>query len=98
VRRRLEAGASAEPTPSKATLRAGLGLLARSDLRGACAGLISPATVVAGDRDPLVPVAAIDRMRALNPRLRSFVAEGAGHALLLTHPQAVLEAAAEVLQ
>lgn len=98
VRRRLEAGARAEPTPSKATLRAGLDLLARSDLRAACAGLISPAVLVAGDRDPLVPVAAIDRMRALNPRLRGLVAEGAGHALLLTHPQAVLEAAAEALQ
>jgi len=98
VRRWLEAGARQEPTPSKATLRAGLDLLARSDLRAACAGLRSPATVVAGDRDPLVPVAAIDQMRVLNPRLRSFLAEGAGHALLLTHPQAVLHAAAEVLQ
>lgn len=98
VRRRLEAGARGEPTPSKAALRAGLDLLARCDLRAACAEQISPAAVVAGDRDPLVPVAATDRMRALNPRLRSFVVEGAGHALLLTHPQAVLEAAVEVLQ
>jgi len=98
VRRRLEAGSRQEPTPSKATLRAGLDLLARSDLRAACAGLIPPAVVVAGDRDPLVPVAAIDGMRALNPHLRGFVAEGAGHALLLTHPRAVLEAAAEVLR
>ena len=98
VRRRLEAGARQEPAPSKATLRAGLDLLARSDLRAACAGLSSPAIVVAGDRDPLVPVAAIDRMRALNPALRSLVAEGAGHVLPLTHPQAVLAAAAEVLR
>lgn len=96
VRRQLEAVATEGPTPSKKTLRAGLDLLARSDLRAACAGLLPPAIAVAGDRDRLMPLSGIDRMRDLNPRLRRLVAEGAGHALFLTHPQAVLAAAADL--
>lgn len=98
VQRQLEAAATEGPTPSEKTLRTGLDLLARSDLRAACAGLLPPAIAVAGDRDRLVPPSGIDRMRILNPRLRRLVAEGAGHALFLTHPQAVLEAVAELLR
>ncbi|MCG3201370.1 MAG: Pimeloyl-[acyl-carrier protein] methyl ester esterase [Gammaproteobacteria bacterium] len=98
VQRQLEARGYQGPAPSKKTLRVGLDLLARSDLRAACAALLPPAIAVAGDRDPLVPLSAIDRMRVLNPRLRILIAQGAGHALFLTHPQVVAEAAAADLQ
>lgn len=98
VQRQLEAHGCRGPAPSKATLRAGLELLGRIDLRAACAGLLPPAIAVAGDRDPLVPLSACDRMRVLNPRLRILIARGAGHALFLTHPRMVAEAATEALQ
>jgi pimeloyl-ACP methyl ester esterase len=86
-----------DATPSRATLKAGLELLSDTDLRATCARLSPPTVVIVGDRDPLLPVAAVDHMRALNPRLHTLTVRGAGHALLLTHPRAVLEAAAQVL-
>jgi pimeloyl-[acyl-carrier protein] methyl ester esterase len=98
VQQQLRTSIETGSTPSRATLNAGLELLSTADLRTTFARLSQPTVVIVGDRDPLLPASAADHMRALNPRLQTVTVHGAGHALPVTHPEAVLEAAAKVVR
>ena len=97
VQQRLQTSLESAGTPSRATLKAGLELLRATDLRTTFARLSRPTVAIVGDRDPLLPASAAEHMRALNPRLQTVTVHGAGHALPVTHAEAVLDAAAKVV-
>lgn len=73
-------------------LAPGLTILARADLRGHLASLTMPALVIHGERDALVPVGAARFLAEALPRARLTTMADAGHALPLTHADAVCSA------
>ena len=93
--RRMRQVLEARPQPAPAVLRDGLALLEATDLRPRLAGIRCPAVVVHGTRDRLVPVAA-GRYLALRLGAAWRPVPGAGHAPLLSHPEVVARAAAEL--
>jgi pimeloyl-[acyl-carrier protein] methyl ester esterase len=74
------------PTPDALALRAGLDILAATDLRGRLADVRQPALVVSGERDRLTPPAAGRYLAAGLPRGRFIGLQGAAHAPFLSHP------------
>jgi pimeloyl-[acyl-carrier protein] methyl ester esterase len=78
--------------PSSATLAAALELAGRVDLRLALPAVATPALVVAGDRDALVPLQATRELAAALPAASHVTIEGAAHAPFLSHPAAFLGA------
>ncbi|KRG40505.1 pimeloyl-[acyl-carrier protein] methyl ester esterase [Stenotrophomonas pictorum JCM 9942] len=78
-----------EPAPH--ALHEGLALLARADLRGALPALHKPGLWIGGQRDRLVPAAALHRAAALAPagRHQAHTVEGGGHAPFLGHADQV---------
>lgn len=76
--------------PAPAALAATLALLERSDLRDETASIAAPATLIAGTRDALVPVAGMRALAAIMPRAKLTEIEGAAHAPFLSHPRAFL--------
>lgn len=74
------------PEPEPAALRAGLGILAATDLRGQLTKLTQPALVIAGGRDRLVPAEAARRLAAGLPAGKLQLAPAAAHAPFLTDP------------
>ncbi len=91
-RRVLEA-----PAPHPRGLALGLELLRDWDLRPALASLSQPLWLGFGERDTLVPVAVADAVAGLQPTARITRFAGAGHAPLLSHPEALLAALGPVL-
>jgi pimeloyl-[acyl-carrier protein] methyl ester esterase len=83
--------------PAAAALGAGLRVLRRTDLRARLESLRSPALVIHGDRDRLVPHAAGERMSRLLPGARFLAVRGAAHAPFLSNPEAVVAALQEHL-
>jgi pimeloyl-[acyl-carrier protein] methyl ester esterase len=83
--------------PSPGALRAGLSILADTDLRALLPAIDQPALVVAGERDRLTPAEAGRQLAAALPaaRFRSF--PDAAHAPFLTHPEAFVAAVAGFL-
>lgn len=79
-----------EPDPE--SLRAGLRILADTDLRHRLAMLQQPALVIAGERDRLTPAEAGRRLAAGLPEGRYLELPAAAHAPFLTHPEAFLGA------
>lgn len=80
--------------PAPAALRAGLAILAGTDLRARLASLRQPALVVTGERDRLVPAEAGRRLCAALPRGSLLALPGAAHAPFLTHADDFLAAVA----
>ena len=78
--------------PSAAVLAAALRLLHDTDLRPALARIATPALVVGGKRDALVPIEATHALAAALPQATHFAIEGAAHAPFLSHRQAFLDA------
>jgi pimeloyl-[acyl-carrier protein] methyl ester esterase len=99
---RLQRAWEAYPAPSLAVLRQGLEILRRTDLRGKLAQISCPVTVVAGQKDRLVPKEALEQLAASLPKARFKSLEGAGHVPFLSHPKEladlVREFAADVRQ
>lgn len=98
--RRLRAGLFAHGEPAPQALRGGLAILAGTDLRARMASLQCPVGLMVGERDTLVPAAALDCIkqccrapRSTGPTQRAVsdiktaVIAGAGHAPFLSHPQ-----------
>ena len=73
------------------TLATGLHTLATLDLRNALAQCRLPVLILHGMRDPLIPVAAAERMLEALPLAKLVRHVHAGHALPLTHPEWVAE-------
>ncbi len=90
--RRLEALVAERPPAEDAALAAGLEVLAGSDLREEAARTRQPAMVIHGTLDELVPVDAGRLLAGALPDARFAAIEGAAHAPLLTHADAVASA------
>lgn len=90
--RRLEALLDERPAADGAALAAGLAVLATADLRSRSAAIVQPAAVIHGLRDALVPAEAGRFLAATLPRARFVGLDEAGHAPLLTHPDALASA------
>lgn len=78
--------------PAPRALREGLDLLATLDLRHELATLQQPVQLILGATDYLVPAAAGDALKALQPALSLAVIEGSGHAPFLAQPALFLAA------
>jgi len=72
--------------PHPAGLRAGLDILADSDLRESLPTIDRPALLLAGERDTLVPLAAVQATRDMLPNAQLTVLPGAGHAPFISAP------------
>lgn len=93
LRRTLEQRAEPEPD----ALRAGLDILATTDLRNLLDTVRQPALVVAGERDRLTPAGAGRRLAAGLPGGRLLALPGAAHVPFLSHPEAFVAAVTEFL-
>jgi pimeloyl-[acyl-carrier protein] methyl ester esterase len=78
--------------PSPSALASSLDVLCRSDLRAALAGITTPALVIGGDRDALVPLQATRELAAALPNGQHVTIAGAAHAPFLSHRLAFLDA------
>jgi pimeloyl-[acyl-carrier protein] methyl ester esterase len=86
VLRQLRTGMLRRARPDTAALRAGLEILRNTDLRAACATVDCPALLIGGERDSLVPAAAVTATASLLPRSRIHMVDGGGHAPFLSAP------------
>jgi pimeloyl-[acyl-carrier protein] methyl ester esterase len=75
--------------PTARALREGLQLLESTDLRGALPALGKPSLWIAGQRDRLVPPAAIQAAAALAPGGQALTIAHGGHAPFLGHADEV---------
>lgn len=80
------------PAASRAGLEQGLEILLHTDLRRELAHLACPTRWLFGTRDTLVPRSLPLRLAQLLPDARIEQIDGAGHAPLLSHPSACLDA------
>ncbi len=78
-------------------LRAGLALLADSDLRDQVRRITMPALVLAGRNDCVVPLQAAQALAALLPQSQWQLVRRAGHAPFLSHPDEVSAALLQFL-
>lgn len=74
--------------PSRATLKAALGVLAETDLRDDARSITAPTLIVTGERDGLVPRAAGAWLARTIHGARHVDIPGAAHAPFLSHPRA----------
>lgn len=86
------------PEPDPAALRAGLDILAATDLRDRLPAIGQRVLVVAGGRDRLTPAEAGRRLAAGLPQARCLVLPGAAHVPFLNHPEAFLDAVSAFLE
>ncbi|MEX1080477.1 MAG: alpha/beta fold hydrolase [Halofilum sp. (in: g-proteobacteria)] len=94
--RALRAAAAIDGVPEGASLRAGLRILATTDLRGALGALSCQVAAIMGEADPLVPVAVEPSLGAAGVLVERIA--GAGHAPFASHPDAFLAAQAVLEQ
>lgn len=85
--RRLRAVLAEGGDPAPAALRAGLRLLAETDLRMQLPGISAPALVLHGGRDRLAPPGAGEYLAAHLPQAQLALIPPAGHAPFLSHPE-----------
>lgn len=96
--RRLRAELWRRGVPSAAALRAGLEVLAGTDLREQLPAIRQEALVLHGGRDRIVPVEAGEYLAARLPNARRVVIAPAGHAPFLSHESEFLEALGHFLE
>lgn len=87
---------AAIPVPDVAAALAGLGVLAREDLRPALGGVDLPVLLVHGERDPICPAGASRAMAEAIAGARLALLAGAGHAPFLSRPGALADAVLSV--
>jgi len=95
---KLRAVLAERPEADPAALRAGLDLLAATDLRDRLRAISQPVLVIAGERDRLTPAEAGRRLAAGLPDARFVALPGAAHAPFLSHPEAFLSAVGPFLR
>jgi pimeloyl-[acyl-carrier protein] methyl ester esterase len=78
--------------PDPVALRAGLAVLAETDLRERLGAILQPALVISGARDRLTPAAAGQQLAAGVAAGRFIAMPGAAHAPFLSHPEEFLAA------
>lgn len=93
----LRAALAQHGAPQPPALRAGLALLAQTDLRALAPTLTVPTLLVVGASDRITPPGAAQALAALLPDARLLELPRAGHAPFLSHGAAVAEAALRFL-
>lgn len=78
------------PVASDVTLKAGLKLLAASDLRQVVECAAMPLHFIFGDCDHLVPLSLHESLKSLKPSVEITIIEHAGHVAFLSHPDRLL--------
>lgn len=78
--------------PKVEALRGGLNILRDADMREHLPLITCPALVVAGERDPLIPLRANEYLAANLPNGRLFTQSKSGHAPFLSHPAEFFQA------
>ncbi len=78
--------------PDPDALKLGLSILSQSDFRDQLSSITQPTLMIHGDRDNLIPVAAIQQMAAMIPDAKVVTIQKAGHAPFLSHPNQFIEA------
>lgn len=86
LRERLET----RPAPDPHALAVGLDWLRQLDARPVLPRLSCPALLAGGDRDALVPYAALETLAELHPSFRLARIDGASHVPFLSHEHATL--------
>lgn len=86
LRERLET----RPAPNPQALATGLDWLRQLDARPVLSRLSCPVLLAGGNRDALLPSAALEAAAALNPRGRFAVIPGASHVPFLSHMEDTL--------
>lgn len=81
-----------EGEPEPEGLARGLSWLADTDLRAELGRITIPVHLIGGERDTLVPPAALEATAECLPRATVTRIPGAGHAPFISHPSAFLEA------
>ncbi len=81
----LKAVMEQAPLPDQTALKAGLEILAGTDLREAFKDLPQPVMALFAEKDNLIPVECRTAMARLKPALKSHMLDGAGHAPFFTH-------------
>lgn len=98
VLRMLRRAMTTAPVPTSIALRGGLAILRDADLRTLPASLVMPVVWLAGARDTLVPIAALQQVVRAYPTMQLTAFDLAGHAPFVSHPQAFAAAVTEFLQ
>lgn len=91
VTRELARRHAQSPFPDIDSLLRGLHWLGHSDYRRQLAQLVVSTLWIAGERDPLVPVASATEAAAMMPSARTVTVAGAGHAPFISHSEQLLE-------
>ena len=89
--RTLSTAQARRPAPGPESLRQGLDILLREDLRDGLQQLEVPVSWLFGARDTLVPAGAAEAISQRIPEARVVLVEGAAHAPFLSHPQQFLQ-------
>lgn len=88
--RELKAQLFSRGEPDQQALKTGLSLLQQVDLRNSLSSIEMPVMLIGGERDTLVPPAALSNMAELLPQATVQIIKGAGHAPLLSHPNGIV--------
>ncbi len=86
--RRLRERVFARGEPNRRALRGGLDILAQTDLRPRLAEVAVPVLALGGERDTLVPPAAISALAEALPHGQAVIIRGAGHAPFISDRKA----------
>lgn len=89
--RELRQAVQARGEPDPVSLRYGLRILGRADLRERVSALRIPVLLLGGGRDTLTSPAALRLAAETLPGARLELVAGAGHAPFLSHPNQILE-------
>lgn len=73
--------------PNIAALQSGLEILRKTDLRAILSSINQPALLLAGERDTLTPLAAMEYIHQTIHSSRLEIIKGAAHVPFLSHPQ-----------
>ncbi len=83
--------------PDLAALQTGLDILRECDLRDALPQIVQPTLAIAGVRDTLTPLAAMQYLADNMPAARLVTIEGAAHAPFLSHPEHFIQLVSDFL-
>lgn len=89
--KRIKAHVENYPIPANEALRAGLSILADTDLRGQISQIKAPTLRLYGRLDSLVPIAAVPLIAELQPNSESHIFAHASHASFVSHPAEFIE-------
>lgn len=77
--------------PNTEALKGGLEILRDTDLRSSLSKVLQPTLLLAGERDTLTPLAAVQYMKDQMHNAQLVTIKGAAHAPFLSHPQIFIQ-------